>query len=218
MTDKNNDISNEYLTESAVATFITSPNHEVLFWNKACEELTGICSSQVMLTDDHWTAFYDTKRPCLADIVINGKLEELPNLYAKYGQSKLSPNGISAEGWYEKLGGKRRYIIFDAVPIYNESGELLAAIETLQDITEIKNDEEEKIDLINRLKSDFVNRESLKGFIPICSSCKNIRNSDGEWITLEKYFDDKMDIRFNHGICPKCAQKLYPEFYNQIKE
>ena len=218
MTNDKNNIPPEYFAKSAVATFIVTPNHEVIFWNKACEELTGINASKVMFTRDHWTAFYPSERPCLVDIVIDGNLDELPNLYEKYGKSKLSQDGINAEGWYEKLGGKKRYIIFDAVPIFNDSGEFLAAIETLQDITQTKSSEKGHEEFIRNLKENISNVQSFKGFVPMCSSCKGIRDKDGVWTSFEKYFDEKMDILFSHGICPECAKKLYPDFYNKIKE
>jgi len=210
-------IPDDFFSESAVATFIITPNHEIIYWNKACEELTGIKASQVMFTDKHWIAFYKVKRPCLVDIVISGNVEELKNLYAKYGRSKLSPNGLNAEGWYENLGGRKRYIIFDAVPIFNDSGELVAAIETLHDITEVKKSEKEKEELIDNLRTNIAHSKTLKGFVPICSSCKNIRNREGEWTTLEEYFGNKLDIQFSHGVCPDCLKKLYPDFYKQIK-
>jgi PAS domain S-box-containing protein len=217
MTNNESKLSLEYFAESAVATFIVTPNCEVIFWNKACEELTGINASEVMFTNAHWAAFYQTKRACLVDIIIDGNLQELPNLYEKYGKSKLSKEGINAEGWYENLGGKKRYIVFDAAPIFNDSGELLAGIETLHDITEIKNSEKEKEELFEKLITNIANNNALRGFIPICSSCKNIRDKKSDWLSFEEYFDKKLDIRFSHGLCPKCAHQLYPDFFDKIR-
>ena len=124
------------IEDSAVAAFVLGPDHRVLFWNKACESLTGVRATQnVAGTDDHWKPFYDHKRPCLADLVIDGTSNELPHLYPSSSRSTLAPEGLHAEGWYSNLGGKDRYIVFDATPVRNSKGELLAAIETLQDIT-----------------------------------------------------------------------------------
>ncbi|MBI5639862.1 MAG: PAS domain-containing protein, partial [Nitrospirae bacterium] len=131
-------VPSEFFSESAVAIFIITPDHEVIFWNKACEELTGMTSHEMLNTKNHWQPFYKEYRSCLVDIVISGNYSALPELYEKYGKSTLSPEGVTAEGWYENLGGKKRYIIFDAVPIFNSSGEIVAAIETLQDLTELK--------------------------------------------------------------------------------
>jgi len=53
--------------------------------------------------------------------------------------------------------------------------------------------------------------KKLSGFIPICSSCKKIRDDKGFWNQLEKYILDHSEAKFSHGICPECAEKLYPE-------
>ena len=52
----------------------------------------------------------------------------------------------------------------------------------------------------------------IKSILPMCAHCKKIRNDQKYWQTLEKYFGEHLDLEFSHGICPDCAQKLYPEF------
>jgi PAS domain S-box-containing protein len=210
------DIPTELFSESAVAIFIIDPDHKVLFWNKACEKLTGLTSPEVLNTKNHWQPFYKEYRPCLVDIVIDGNYSALPELYEKYGKSSRSPEGITAEGWYENLGGEKRYIYFIAVPIFNSSGEIVAAVETLQDFTELKQIEFKAENLLSDLKNTISKDESLKGFIPICVHCKNIRNKDGAWTTLEAYLGTLSGLLFSPGICPKCTHKIYPEFYDKM--
>ena len=53
----------------------------------------------------------------------------------------------------------------------------------------------------------------LSGLLPICASCKKIRDDQGYWHQVEVYIRDHSEAEFSHGICPDCAQKLYPEFY-----
>lgn len=203
---------------SAVAVFAINPEHEVIYWNRSCEILTGISAEAMDGTTNQWQPFYDRQRPCLSDIVISGEYERLPQLYKKFGRSVLVPNGLHAEGWYEHLGGKRRYIIFDAAPIYNQDGELIAATETLQDITEDKLAEEKKEQLLVALQEEMSSVRSITGYIPICASCKNIRLGNNTWITVEQYVSDRTGAKFSHGICPRCAEKLYPEYFrNQAK-
>jgi transcriptional regulator with PAS, ATPase and Fis domain len=209
------DIPSEYFNETAVAIYIINPDHEVIFWNKACEILTGITSPEILNTKDHWKPFYKEHRPCLVDIVIDGTYARLPELYIKYGKSKLSPEGINAERWYESLGGEKRYMIFDAVPVFNSLGEILAAIETLHDSTELKQIELKKEKMISELNNHISKNMSLKGFVCMCASCKDIRNKDGVWIALEEYLRDRADLAFSHTICPNCAQKLYPSYWNK---
>lgn len=51
----------------------------------------------------------------------------------------------------------------------------------------------------------------LEGFLPICASCKKIRDDAGNWQQMEEYIGDRSEAKFSHGICPSCARKLYPD-------
>jgi hypothetical protein len=53
----------------------------------------------------------------------------------------------------------------------------------------------------------------LKGLLPICASCKKIKDDKGYWIQLEGYIKDHSEAEFTHGLCPGCVEKLYPEFF-----
>lgn len=52
----------------------------------------------------------------------------------------------------------------------------------------------------------------LRGLLPICASCKKIRNEENYWIQIESYIKEHSEAEFSHGICPDCVKKLYPEF------
>lgn len=134
--------SEKLVLNSKVPTFVLNPRHQVLVWNKACEELTGMRASDVIGTDDHWKAFYETKRPCLSDVIIEDNIEDLPNLYQVYSESDIISHGLHGEGWFTNHGGIERFFIFDAAPIKNADGELIAVIQTLQDFTGSKRTEE----------------------------------------------------------------------------
>jgi len=54
-----------------------------------------------------------------------------------------------------------------------------------------------------------------RGLLPICASCKRVRDDKGYWNQLEAYVRDHSEAEFSHGICPDCAEKLYPEFANK---
>ncbi len=57
----------------------------------------------------------------------------------------------------------------------------------------------------------------LKGLLPICASCKNIRDKDGNWLQIESYIRDHSEADFSHSVCPDCARKLYPDIAARIK-
>lgn len=83
------------------------------------------------------------------------------------------------------------------------------------DITKRKQAEEERERLIAELKSALSQVKTLRGMLPICSSCKKIRNDKGYWEQMEVYIRDHTDADFSHGICPECAAKLYPDFFKK---
>ena len=60
--------------------------------------------------------------------------------------------------------------------------------------------------------------KQLSGFLPICASCKKIRDDKGYWNQIESYISQHSEAKFSHGICPECAKKLYPEFYGNPPE
>ncbi len=62
------------------------------------------------------------------------------------------------------------------------------------------------------LQAAFSEIKRLRGMIPICSSCKNIRDDSGYWHEVAAYISDHSDAEFTHSLCPNCAQKLYPDF------
>ncbi|OGU06593.1 MAG: calcium-binding protein [Geobacteraceae bacterium GWC2_58_44] len=128
---------------SSLPTFVLDPQHKVLIWNQACEELTGVKSADIIGTGRHWSAFYGVEGPSLADVVIDGTFDNLPPQHTNCERSKLLSAGWHCEGWYEKMCGQRRYLFLDAAPIYNDRGELRAVIETIRDITELKQVEQE---------------------------------------------------------------------------
>ncbi len=85
----------------------------------------------------------------------------------------------------------------------------------IHDITEHKKTEEEREKLIRELKEAIDKIKTLHGMLPICASCKKIRDDKGYWKQIEEYLRDHSEAEFSHSICPDCAKKLYPEFYQE---
>ncbi len=81
-----------------------------------------------------------------------------------------------------------------------------------QKIAERKELEQEREKLIAELQEALAQVKTLSGFLPICASCKNIRDDSGYWKQIEAYISDHADVTFSHGICPDCAKKLYGDF------
>lgn len=174
------DFHENLIQNSTAPTFILDPNHKVIIWNKACEDLTGIKSSEVVGTDNQWQGFYANKRPCLADIVIDGNFADIPTYYNIYAKSTMLSEGFHGEGWFKNLGGRDRYIVFDTAPIRSTKGELLAVIETLQDITQRKLAEEALSESERKFRATF--EQAAVGIVHT--------SIDGDWILVNQKFCD----------------------------
>jgi PAS domain S-box-containing protein len=103
------------------------------------------------------------------------------------------------------------------VALRDANGIPTRVIEISRDITELKKAEAEKDRLIEQLKEASEKIKTLNRLLPICASCKKIRNDQGYWQQVEDYLHDNADILFSHSICPACMKKLYPDFDNDGK-
>nr|MDJ0784312.1 hypothetical protein [Desulfosarcinaceae bacterium] len=105
--------------------------------------------------------------------------------------------------------GERREVEIFCGPIRVKGEILLSAI--VHDVSDRLQIEKEREALIQELQRALKEIKSLQGIIPICSSCKNIRNDAGAWSQLEEYLSEHSDAEFSHGLCPQCAKTLYPD-------
>ena len=74
----------------------------------------------------------------------------------------------------------------------------------------------EELETLNTLLQEKIaNIRILGGLLPMCPRCKSIKNDKGYWEQLESYISDHTDASFSHGICPTCAKKLYPDYFEK---
>lgn len=90
-----------------------------------------------------------------------------------------------------------------------DPGELLARVEVGRRMIEMQVQLAAKVDEL-RLALEQV--RTLRGIVPICSGCKNIRDDQGYWSKVETYVRDHTEAEFSHGVCPTCMKTLYPQF------
>jgi hypothetical protein len=74
-----------------------------------------------------------------------------------------------------------------------------------------KHMEKEREKLIVDLQDAIAQVNTLKGFLPICSNCKKIRDDKDRWKEIEFYLSEHSEVEMTHSICPECARKLYPD-------
>ena len=100
-----------------------------------------------------------------------------------------------------------------------ETEKLLLVIEKCVEIVEcrraarILREEREKLIVDLQVALDKV--KLLSGFLPICASCKKIRDDKGYWQQIEAYIREHSEAEFSHSICPDCAKKLYSDYYKE---
>ena len=122
-----------------VPTFVLDAAGRVIIWNRACERLTGVPAYEVLGTCDHWRSFYLEPRATLADLVIQNRTDEIAQLYPRRGTDPELAGNLSTESWCEMPRvGRRCYLAADASPILDDTGKLVAVVQTLRDMTEEK--------------------------------------------------------------------------------
>ena len=102
--------------------------------------------------------------------------------------------------------------------VKNERGDPVGVVGVARDISERKQHEIEREKLIAELKEALADIKMLSGLLPICSSCKKIRDDGGYWTQVETYVEKHSEATFTHGLCPECAKKYFPEIYEKIKD
>ena len=125
------------LDSTPIPTFVIDTDHRVIFWNKACEILTGVPGGQCLGKPVDSRIFYpEPSRPVLADLVLT---MDHPKIAALYRDKNLSPSAFIPEAFEASdrltIQGTTRSIYFLAARCRDERGEIVGAIETIQDIT-----------------------------------------------------------------------------------
>jgi len=127
-----------------LATFAINKKGEVVLWNKSMEHLTGVTAEEMLGKGDYAYAvpFYGYRTACLVDLILfaDSELgEDIP------GVSREGENSIVSEDFCPYLGASGMYIWAKASPLYNKQGELIGAVESLQDITTYKHAEKQEL-------------------------------------------------------------------------
>lgn len=101
---------------------------------------------------------------------------------------------------------------------WTDQGKPLRFIGTYTDITSKKQDEIKYLHLIKELKQALAKIKKLSGLLPICASCKKIRDDKGYWNQIESYLSKHSEAEFTHGICPECSKKIYSDYLKKKRK
>jgi two-component system, NtrC family, sensor kinase len=138
---------------SPIPMYVIDQQHKVIYWNHALEECCKIKSDDVVGTDNHWKALYTQRRPCMADMVVDSDLDGINKWFNdNYTKSKFVEDAYEATDFFPKLGDEGRWLHFTAAPIKDHIGKVVGAVETLEDITDLKLAEQNIRNLLDELK------------------------------------------------------------------
>ncbi len=161
-------------------------------WNRNLETITGFSTKEVLNMNPLDFISPDDKASVKNSI---------DNVF-KEGKATVEAKLLTKEG--------------RAIPYYFTG--LKLAIDHIQyligiglDIEEQKQIAKEKEELIEKLNESLSQVKKLSGFLPICASCKKIRDDKGYWNQIETYIKEHSEAEFSHGLCPECTEKLYPD-------
>jgi len=121
----------------------------------------------------------------------------------------------SQEFVVESKEGRSFVVEVTASNVTSSTGELAGRMASFIDITKRKEIEADREKLIIKLQDALNKIKTLRGIIPICAACKKIRDDSGYWNQLESYINEHFEAQFSHGICPECADKLYPGLHKE---
>ena len=178
------------------AIVITDIHGNILFTNQAFTKLTGYTveealgqNSRILKTERHHGEFYKQ----MWDTILSGKIWE----------GELT-NKCKDGTFYEAY--------LTIAPVLNKDNKIEKFVAIQSDITERLKMEKSREKLIINLQKALDKIKTLSGFLPICASCKKIRDDKGYWNQIENYISEHSCAEFTHSICPECVERLYPDF------
>ncbi|MGZ7048597.1 MAG: PAS domain-containing protein [Methanobacterium sp.] len=197
------------------ATFVIDEEREVIAWNKAIEEMTGIKKEDIVGKDDYAYSipFYGYKRPIIIDLIFL-KEEEIES---KYSYIKREGKTLYAEVFVKNLfGGRGAYVFVKASALYDQEGNLVGAIETVRDITEQKKAEMDLLESENKFRSTI--EQSTDGIAIMGENGDIIEWNEG----MEKITGRKKEEEIGKPIWESQFELLpeeekTPELYDYIK-
>ncbi len=173
----------------ALPTFVIDNNHVILHWNSAIEALSGLSREEMVGTSDQWKPFYQSPRPCLADLILDGGHDEDVQHYYqdKYRTSELIPDAYEAEDFFPECGPSGEWLHFTAASLKDDNGNIIGAIETLSNISARK-----------KAEFELIERERTYRELSITDALTGLSNSRCFYQQLDLAIESSR--RYNHAL------------------
>ena len=183
------------LEAAANGIVITDQKGRILWANKAFEQLTGYSVSEVIGL---------TPR-----LLKSGR--EQPSFYQDMWDTITAGKVWSGDLINKRKDGSLYHESMMIAPLAGSIGAPTHYIAIKQDVSERVNAAQEREQLIGQLKQALSEVKTLTGLLPICATCKKIRDDSGYWSQVEVFIKEHSNATFTHGICPACAKKMLEE-------
>jgi PAS domain S-box-containing protein len=171
---------------------LTSPEGSILDANPAACRIFGRTREEILRAGRDGLA--DSSDPRLSELLAERKRNGRAHgeVMARHKDGRLFPIEVSSVIFQSRTGETRTCMV-------------------IRDISQRKAAESERDELIRELSDASTRLNHLSGLLPMCASCRKIRDREGGWQDLESYIRQHTEADFTHGICPECRRRLYPE-------
>jgi PAS domain S-box-containing protein len=186
------------LVEDSLTGIYIDQDRKIVFANKRFAEIFGY-SRDDLIGMDSWKLVHAEDK-ALTDAIRRQRLE------GEQAPSEYEARGLKKDGETIWVARRNTRIEYKGRPVI---------LGNLVDITKQKQAEQERERLVRELQDALAQVKTLSGLLPICASCKNVRDDKGYWRQIEAYVRDRSEAEFSHSICPECKKKLYPELYKR---
>jgi PAS domain S-box-containing protein len=187
------------LFQSAVdAIVLADPYGRILSWNQSAGRLFGYSAEEVLGQSLTWLM------PARYRAAHEGGLARVRST----GETRILGKTMELQGL--KKNGTEFPLELSLTRWVGHYGTIYCGI--IRDVTDRKRAEEERERLILQLQEALASVKTLSGLLPICATCKKIRDDSGYWNRLESYLAERSGVEFTHGLCPECARQMHPDW------
>jgi PAS domain S-box-containing protein len=169
-------------------------------WNAGAERLYGF-SAEEAVGQSAWIIVPEARRQEAGDLL--SRLQQ-GQVVEQLETGRVGKDGIPLD------------VCLTISAIRDSEGRIIGASSIACDVTERKKMEAERTHLIAHLNEMLSKVKTLSGLLPICASCKKIRDDRGYWQKLETFVRERSGAEFSHSICPECMRRLYPQFAHHL--
>ena len=194
--------------ESVVAIYIFDKDKNFIDSNEAGLELLGYSRKELLsMSIPQVDADTEVVKPTHKHLLSGGRI-------------------VNFEHKLKRKDGKTITVLNNSRSLKDDNENIIGLLSTINNITERVEAENElkkhkdHLDVLVKertveLEKALIKVKQLQGLLPICSSCKKIRDDNNNWEQIEQYITDRSDAEFTHSLCPECAHNLYPEINNK---